>query len=105
MTKETIHLLQDPYLYNLFERGIRGGLTFINKHRTNAEVFTDNNGVQKRKVLLYIDENNLYGKAMCELLPHSNFKLLTQNEIERRFPNKESILALDPHKTGGFLLE
>ena len=29
MTGETIDLLQDPYLYNLFERELRGGVTAV----------------------------------------------------------------------------
>ena len=30
MTNEAIHLLQDHFMYNLYEQGIRGGLTFVN---------------------------------------------------------------------------
>ena len=41
MTKETIHLLNDPEMYNLFERGTRGGHTFVNKHHIKSETVGD----------------------------------------------------------------
>ena len=53
MTKETIHLLSDPEMYNLFERGIRGGLTFVNCHYIKSETVGD-----EHVHLKYIDNNN-----------------------------------------------
>merc|ERR1711911_154508 len=41
MTREKIHLLHDIEMYRLFEQGIRGGLTFVNKHLVQYEE-TDN---------------------------------------------------------------
>ena len=104
MTNEQIHLLQDAELYTLFERGIRGGLTFVNKHRSKSELLTINN-VPQKKIILYIDENNLYGKALSEPLPHSNFHNLSIEEITNLFPNAESILQLDKDDSIGYLFE
>ena len=72
MTKEKIDLLQDPEMYTFFERGIRGGLTFVNKHLVRNEIITHNNE-KLINHLAYIDQNNLYGSSLCKPLPHSEF--------------------------------
>ena len=104
MTGETIHLLQDPFIYNLFERGIRGGLTFVNTHYAKDEFF-EHEGRKYRNILTYWDQNNLYGAAMTEKLPHSNFKLLTEEEIQNLFPTAQQILDLDTEGDTGFYFE
>ena len=104
MTNETIHLLQDPDLYSLFERGIRGGLTFVNKHRSRSRTFNTSNGVKKH-IIMYIDENNLYGKALSEPLPHSNFHELSPEERLQFFPDANSILNIDRNGEKGYLFE
>jgi hypothetical protein len=104
MTGETIHLLQDPHLYNLFERGIRGGLTFVNTHHAKEEIVKV--GEQNMKnILLYIDQNNLYGAAMSEYLPHSNFEILTDTEITTQFPTSQDILNLNTEGDQGYYFE
>ena len=102
MTAETIHLLLDPDLYNLFERGIRGGLTFVNKHRVKTKIINEG---QNKIILLYIDQNNLYGQALCERLPHSNFVEMQPEDILITFPDEASILAIDKNGDEGFLFE
>ena len=104
MTGETIHLLREPHLYNLFERGIRGGLTFVNQHHAQEEIVRVGYKNMK-KLLLYIDQNNLYGAAMSEYLPHSNFVLLSDNDIQTRFPNQQHILNLDTEGDQGYYFE
>ena len=49
--EEPLELLQDLTMYDFFDAGIRGGMTFVNKHHVKAE-----EGVE----LMYIDVNNLY---------------------------------------------
>ena len=102
MTGETIHLLQDADLYTLFERGIRGGLTFVNKHRVKTKI---TNMGKNKIILLYIDQNNLYGQALCEFLPHSNFVELRPEDVVTLFPDEASILAIDKDGDVGFLFE
>lgn len=104
MTNETIHLLRDRFMYNLFERGIRGGLTFINTHHAREQIFKVGDTTQKQ-LLMYIDQNNLYGSAMCEHLPHSNFHLLTEHEVETFFPHQQNILNLNTEGDEGFYFE
>ena len=48
-----------------FEQGIRGGISYINKRYSEASEIVN---------ILYLDINNLYGHAMSQYLPISNFK-------------------------------
>ena len=48
-----------------FEKGIRGGISYINKRYSEAYEIVN---------ILYLDMNNLYGHAMSQYLPISNFK-------------------------------
>ena len=74
---EPITLLQDNDMYNFFEAGIRGGLTFVNKHYVKAGENTE---------LLYIDINNLYGWALSQKLPYKDFVwIFDKVELERAF--------------------
>src|SRR5271156_5196898 len=69
-----VHLLQEVEMYQFFEQGIRGGMCFVNRHYTLAD--------NETKFIAYWDENNLYGNALRQSLPCSNFTWLTQVEIE-----------------------
>jgi len=62
---QPIELLQDMTMYNLIESGIRGGMTFVNKHHVVADDNTE---------LLYVDINNLYGWALSQKLPCRDFE-------------------------------
>ena len=66
-----VELISDPNMYQFFEAGIRGGMTFVNKHHVIA---TDDTKI------LYIDINNLYGWALSEKLPHGNFKWILNDD-------------------------
>ena len=48
-----------------FEQGMRGEVSYINKRYIEAS---------KNKHILYLDMSNLYGHAMSQYLPYSNFK-------------------------------
>ena len=62
---DPIQLLTDNDMYTFFEGGIRGGLTFVNKHFVESNETTE---------LLYIDINNLYGWTLSEKLPYKDFE-------------------------------
>ena len=98
MTKEHIDLLQDPEMYSLFERGIRGGMTFVNKHHIQSTVNTEDS---TRTHLAYIDENNLYGSSMCKPLPHSEFSWVEDLNIL----TPEFIMNIDDEGEWGYTLE
>ena len=97
MTQEKIDLLNNIEMYSLFEQGIRGGLTFVNKH-----VIKYKETASERTFPLYIDQNNLYGSALSKPLPHSNFKWVDEDGI-KFFSDSNNILALDDNGDTGYL--
>jgi hypothetical protein len=90
--KDDVNILceDDRELYELFERGINGGISMI-PHRyskANNKYLTDYNPKLPDIFLLYIDANSLYPHAMKEKLPCDDFEFLdisnfsTQDIIE-----------------------
>lgn len=104
MTNESIDLLKDSFMYNMFERGIRGGLTFVNVHHAK-DCIVEEAGEKYKQILMYFDKNNLYGSALCEFLPHSNFHLLLESEIRNLFPTTQHIINLDTEGETGYYFE
>jgi hypothetical protein len=100
MTGETIELLQDLEMYNFFERGIRGGMTFVNKHVVRNEIVTHNQA-EFTQHLAYIDQNNLYASSLSKPLPYSKFSWV---EDLTHF-TRDYILSLDEDGEWGYTLE
>ena len=69
---QPLDLLQDIKMYEFFEAGIRGGMTFVNQHHAVKSSTSH---------LLYIDINNLYGWALSQKLPYQSFEWII-NDIE-----------------------
>ena len=65
-------LLTDVEMYEFFEDGIRGGMSFVNTHYVKADENTS---------ISYWDENNLYGNSLSDLLPTSHFHWVSEAEI------------------------
>ena len=64
---------------NLFiEEGIRGGVAIISHQytRANASGMKNYDASKRNSYIMYLDVNNLYGWAMSQPLPTSNFKWL-----------------------------
>jgi len=98
------HYIQDENMYNLFERGIRGGMTFTNIHRARARITELQNNTNESRHLSYIDVNNLYGSSLSKSLPHSNFKWLNEDEIGY-FSNEVNIQAIDDDSEIGYIFD
>ena len=58
----------DLSMFEFFQQGIRGGMTFINVHNVKH--------IDGKSELLYIDANNLYGNALSYSLPCSNYEYI-----------------------------
>ena len=71
---EPLDLLLDSEMYRFFSLSIRGGMTFVNTHYTKSDDDTS---------LLYIDINNLYGWALSQPLPCSNFSWILGDGLEQ----------------------
>jgi hypothetical protein len=90
---------EDQYDMMIFaERGIRGGVSMISHRfaRANNKYIKGFNDKKAIEYIMYLDANNLYGHAMCELLPHSDY----QWEEASTFDVKQSV-----NGERGFILE
>lgn len=97
MTEARVELLKDVDKYTFIEEGIRGGMTFVNKHYVQTETSAE---ADERIELLYIDANNLYGNALSQPLPSHDFKWLSQDDIARLNIEEEDLTA-----SLGYILE
>ena len=79
-TKTKLELIKNVDLFQMFESGIRGGLSGIFGDRY---IESDNN-----TVILHVDMNNLYGFAMLFHLPTGNFQIYENGSITESFINK-----------------
>ena len=79
-----LDLLTDPDMYLMVERGIRGGISMIShRHSTANNKYMKNYNFNKEsKYITYLDANNLYGHAMVQKLPLSNFRWMELQELE-----------------------
>lgn len=74
-----IDLISDREMISMVESGIRGGTSMAahNYCRANNKHLQDYDPAQPSNYIMYLDANNLYGWAMSEPLPLSNFELRT----------------------------
>ena len=85
MTNIKLELMTDIDMFQFIEKGMRGGVSYIANQYGNA-----NNKYMKKydekvpsKYIMYLDANNLYGRAMSQYLPTGNFKWMTDKEISK----------------------
>ena len=91
MTNIQLELLSDPHMLSMFEKGIRGGISMISNRYGEANNKYMGKGFNRNKLikyLMYLDANNLYGRAMSMKLPTHGFKWLTSGEMEKLFNNQ-----------------
>ena len=63
-------------MYIFFEKGTRGGISYIlNRYsKANNKYLKSYDPKQELKHIIYLDANNVYGSAMSKFLPTSGFK-------------------------------
>ena len=91
MTKVELEKISNPDIHLFIERGMRGGISYINKRysKANNEYCPDYDKNKSKVYINYLDMNNLYGKAMREYLPYGGFKWVkVNNETINRVLNK-----------------
>ena len=105
MTNSSIHLLQDSIMYEFFEAGLRGGMTFVNRHhlQRNSPDDEDFDPSLPHTELLYIDANNLYGHALSMPLPQRDFEWV-EEETERHHLIQQ-LPSMDVRGSIGFVAE
>lgn len=106
MLKETgvnLELLTDYEMLQFVQSGIRGGISQVSKRyakSNNQFTAPTNQTAGESNFIVYLDVNNLYGHAMRQHLPHSNFVWLSDCEIK-----KFDILSQRPDSDIGYILE
>ena len=80
MTNEKLELLTDIDKYLFIEKGIRGGISVVSHRyaKANNKYMSNYNKTIEDSYIMYLDANNLYGWAMSQYLPHSNFNWLSE---------------------------
>jgi hypothetical protein len=98
----TIELLTDINQYLFFRKALRGGLSVVTKRHAvaNNKYMQNYNPNLPSRYIMYLDANNLYGKAMTECLPYSNFVWMSDEELDI-----ESIMTLSATSPWGCFLE
>ena len=85
-TKATLAILTDIDMFNFFQKGIRGGLSYVAKRRSIANVpaMSSFKPDKPEKHLLYLDANNLYGASQMAPLPFGGFRWITPEDFNRK---------------------
>jgi hypothetical protein len=101
-TKVKLELISDPDIYLFLENNIRGGVSMISHRFSEAnnpyvEGYDETN---PNKYILYLDANNLYGWAMQQYLPISDFRFLSEEEISQL-----DIDTIDDEASTGYICE
>jgi hypothetical protein len=73
-TKITLDLIHDQDMYEMIEKGKRGGVCQVSSKyaKANNKHMKDHDNDIISSYLTYLDANNLYGLAMCMKLPYAN---------------------------------
>ena len=84
MTDVELDLSTDIDQHLLIEEGIREVVAMINHQyaEANAPGMKNYNASKRNSYIMYLDANSLYGWALSQPLPTSNFKWLTEEEME-----------------------
>ena len=101
MIKIKLELIQDPDMYIFFEKGIKGGISYISNRysKVNNKYLKSYEPKQESKHIIYLDTNNLYGYAISKFLPTSGFKWIDPKEFDlNKYTSNSSkgcVLAVD----------
>jgi hypothetical protein len=79
-----IELVSDMDTFQFFEKGMRGGTSYIgHRHSTaNNKYMEEYNEDEESTYLMYLDANNLYGWAMSQPLPCGDFKWVKETDLD-----------------------
>jgi hypothetical protein len=83
MTGITLELINDPIIYEIVDKGIRGGVsTIIHRFaKANNPGLKEYHPNVENSYIPYLDANNLYGWAISQPLPTDGFRFLNEYEL------------------------
>ena len=84
MTKVDLKLIPDPDMYVFFEKGTRGGVSYVSNRYSEAKNkhLKSYDPKEESIHIIYLDPNNLYGYTMSTFLPTSDFKWIDPKEFD-----------------------
>ena len=99
-TNVQLETLTDIDQHLFIERGMRGGISMItHRHaQANSPLLQDYNPQDPSSYILYLDANNLYGWAMSQPLPVSDFQWIQD-------PSHLDVLQVSDDSDLGYILE
>ena len=98
MTKVNLELITDIDMYLMFEKGIRGDVSyFANRYsKPSNKCLEDYDENKESSYLIYLDANNIYGWAMSQQLPTGGFKWLPKDKWDEvNTVKKELVIFLN----------
>ena len=91
MTKVKLELISDPDMYIFFEKGLKGGVSYISNRYSKSNNTHLKSYDPKQNHNIYLDANNLYVYAMSKFLPTSGFKWIDAKEFDlNKYPSNSS---------------
>ncbi|GFT96395.1 uncharacterized protein NPIL_66591 [Nephila pilipes] len=98
MSQQPLELFTSIDMHLFIEKGIRRGISTICKRyaRANNRYLENYDPLSPSKYIIYLDANNLYGWAMSQALPYSDFKWISSDTF-----NKEQILSIHENSEVG----
>lgn len=101
-TKVKLELISDVEMYQMIEKGIRGGLAqcSLRYAKANNKYLSTFDKNEPNTFLIYLDCVNLYGFAMMQKLPMNDFKYLDEQEIANF-----NVLNISKNSSVGYILE
>ncbi|XP_053214141.1 uncharacterized protein LOC128397439 [Panonychus citri] len=86
-TDVEIDLLTDLDMIMMFEKGIRGGISSAMTRFTKANIpnYPDYDKSQENSYITYLDVNNLYGFALQQSMPYSDFRFVKEENFKHYY--------------------
>ena len=82
-TRVNLELITDPEMYRMLSNAMRGGVCMISGRYSKANnkyMGSLYDCSKPTNYIIYLDANNLYGKAMSYPMPQSGFTWLTEEQ-------------------------
>ena len=83
MAKIKLEIISDPDMYIFFEKGMRGGVSYIsNRYSKASNKCLKSYDPKQESKHIYLDANNLYGYATSKFIPTNGFKWIDPKEFD-----------------------